>query len=231
MSFNKNDIDLVFNSLQSYEIEFENTTYFESYFEFVEFFTKIETVDYHSLVISSYFTYGWMPTILKKFNNTDNIDVVITILNKVKNHSDIYESDYRELVNCINNSIVGVSKLLHFINPTDYPIFDSRIKNYFKENHLLESVWKLSIKTKESDKYTKDIQQYQLYRDICLEMISDERFQKIYDESVKQLGFDREITKMRVLENLFFSFGKDESKKDNKNIKILNDNSSFPHKN
>ena len=39
-------------------------------------------------------------------------------------------------------------------------------------------------------------------------MISDDRFQKIYDESIKQLGFDRDITKMRVLENLFFTFGK-----------------------
>ena len=77
------------------------------------------------------------------------------------------------------------------------------IKNYFKENHLLESIWKPTYQNK-----NKDVKQYQLYRDICLEMISDDRFQKIYDESIKQLGFDRDITKMRVLENLFFTFGK-----------------------
>lgn len=203
MSFNKKDIDLVFESLKNYKIEFENISYFESYFEFVEFFKRIETIDYHSLVISSYFTYGWMPTILKKFNTKDNIDDVITILNKVKNHIEINNIEYGKLVDCINNSIVGVSKLIHFINPTDYPIFDSRIKNYFKENHLLESIWKPTYQNK-----NKDVKQYQLYRDICFEMISDDRFQKIYDESIKQLGFDRDITKMRVLENLFFTFGK-----------------------
>lgn len=111
---------------------------------------------------------------LKKFNTKDNIDDVITILNKVKNHIEINNIEYGKLVDCINNSIVGVSKLIHFINPTDYPIFDSRIKNYFKENHLLESIWKPTYQNK-----NKDVKQYQLYRDICLEMISDDRFQKI----------------------------------------------------
>ena len=67
----------------------------------------------------------------------------------------------------------------------------------------MESIWKPTYQNK-----NKDVKQYQLYRDICLEMISDDRFQKIYDESIKQLGFDRDITKMRVLENLFFTFGK-----------------------
>lgn len=221
MSFNKKDIDLVFESLQNYKIEFENTSYFESYFEFVEFFKRIETIDYHSLVISSYFTYGWMPTILKKFNST-NVDEVIAILNKVKNHIEINSDEYIKLVDCVNNSIVGVSKLLHFINPTDYPIFDSRIKNYFKQNSLMESIWKPTYQNKNND-----VEQYQLFKNLCLQMISDSRFQNIYDESVQKLRLTKELTKMRVLENLFFTFGKDKknSKKENENIDIITDNS------
>ena len=199
----KKDVDLVFESLDNYKIEFDDTSYFESYFEFVEFFKRIETIDYHSLVISSYFTYGWMPTILKNFNKTKNVDEVVKILNKVKNHVEISECDYKALVSCINNSIVGVSKLLHFINPTDYPIFDSRIKNYFRKNELLARVWKPTYQNKD-----RDIQQYQLFRNSCLEMISDDKFDKIYDESVQALGLNGELTKMRVLENLFFTFGK-----------------------
>jgi hypothetical protein len=33
----------------------------------------------------------------------------------------------------INNSLVGLSKLLHFINPKDYAIWDSRIFRYLTE--------------------------------------------------------------------------------------------------
>ena len=35
--------------------------------------------------------------------------------------------------NCINNSLVGLSKLLHFINPQNYAIWDSRIFRFLTE--------------------------------------------------------------------------------------------------
>ena len=197
------DTDLIFNALSNYDIQFNDTSYFESYFEFIEFFKRVDLIDKHSLIISSYFTYGWMPTILKKFNTTQNIDEVISSLNKVKNQIELNNYDYLELVECINNSIVGVSKLLHFINPIDYPIFDSRIKFFFKYNNIIKSIWKPTYQDKE-----KDIEQYKVYRALCLEIISDSRFEEIYNKSIQQLGFKENITKMRVLENLFFTFGK-----------------------
>lgn len=197
------DVDLIFNALNNYTIQFDDTSYFDSYFEFIEFFKKVDLIDKHSLIISSYFTYGWMPTILKKFNITQNMDVVISNLNKVKNQIELNDVDYLELVKCINNSIVGVSKLLHFINPIKYPIFDSRIKKFFKYNKISKSIWKPTYQNKE-----KDIEQYKLYRTLCLKIISDSRFERIYNESIQQLGFKQNITKMRVLENLFFTFGK-----------------------
>ncbi len=231
LEYSKKDVELVFQSLESYKLEFEDISYFESYFEFVEFFRRIEEIDYHSLVISAYFTYGWMPTILKKFNRFNSIDDVISILNKVKRNVEIDKNEYHKLVTCINNSIVGVSKLLHFINPKSYPIFDSRIKNYFKENSLLELIWKSTNQNKELD-----IKQYQLYREICLEMISDNRFNKIYEESIQKLSLAKELTKMRVLENLFFSLDKNHTniKKDKKiefaNIEIKGDNLTIKEK-
>lgn len=196
-------IELVFRSLNSHQIVFDDISYFDSYFEFVEFFNRIEEIDYHSLVVASYFTYGWMPTILKKFNLNNNTTEVLNILTKIKHKKLIDKSDYIELVKCVNNSIVGVSKLIHFINPTDYPIFDSRIKNYFKKNDLQQAIWGPTYQNKD-----KDIEQYLLYKDICLEIIKDSRFNPIYEESIKKLGFNRKITKMRVLENLFFTLGK-----------------------
>jgi hypothetical protein len=182
---------------------FENTQYFDSYFEFVKYFNNVKVIDYHSLVISSYFTYGWMPTILKNFNINKDISIPIAVFNKVKNDIEINDIEYMSLIKCINNSIVGVSKLIHFINPLKYPIFDSRIKNYFKTNDLLPLLWKPTYQNKK-----KDIQQYKIYRDVCLSIISDHRFDSIYTESLKKLNLNTNITKMRVLENLFFTFGK-----------------------
>ena len=208
--FTYNDIDKIIDSLNyhlSMTHNFE-TKYFDSYFEFVKYFEKIERIDYHSLVISSYFTYGWMPTILKNFDVEDNVSSPIENFNKVKMDIEIDDAEYMNLVKCINNSIVGVSKLLHFINPSQYPIFDSRIKNYFKSNDLLKSIWKPTYQNKE-----KDIQQYKLYRDVCLSIINNSRFETIFEESIQKLNLGRELTKMRVLENLFFSFGGKKEKK------------------
>lgn len=203
--FTANDIDKIIDSLDhhlSMTDTFE-TKYFDSYFEFVRYFENIEKIDYHSLIISSFFTYGWMPTILKNFDLEGDISKPIESFNKVKMDIQIDDFEYLRLVKCINNSIVGVSKLLHFINPSQYPIFDSRIKSYFESNNLLKSIWKPTYQSKE-----KDIQQYKLYRDICLLIINDSRFESIYKESIQKLNLGKKLTKMRVLENLFFSFGK-----------------------
>ena len=209
--YTNTDIDNIIDNLElhlSKVDRFEDTQYFDSYFEFVKYFENIEIIDYHSLVISYYFTYGWMPTILKKFNMEDDITKPISVFNKVKNNIDINDEEYMNLIKCVNNSIVGVSKLLHFINPIEYPIFDSRIKNYFKENDLVESIWKPTYQNK-----NKDIQQYITYRNICLDIINNHRFNKVYEESLMKLGISKSLTKMRVLENLFFTFGKNDTNK------------------
>lgn len=206
VEFTDIDIDKIIDSLESNLNKPDSsgdTQYFKSYFEFIKYFENIDIIDYHSLVISSYFTYGWMPTILKKFDTKNNMKQSIDVLNKVKKSIEIDESEYDTLVKCINNSIVGVSKMLHFINPQQYPIFDSRIKKYFKTNNLLKSIWKPTYQYNNNN-----ILQYQLYRDICLEIIKNDRFEKVYNESVQKLGLDKELTKMRVLENMFFTFGK-----------------------
>ena len=186
------DIEKIIDSLESNlssidRFTNEDNKYFDSYFEFVKYFERIETIDYHSLVISSYFTYGWMPTILKNFDTENDVKKTINIFNKVKNNIEIDNGEYYSLIKCINNSIVGVSKLLHFINPTQYPIFDSRIKNYFKNNNSLNLdsdkkhlIWKLTYQNKNTEPLArKDIEQYKLYRYICSQIIKNDRFNKM----------------------------------------------------
>lgn len=100
-------------------------SYLETYPEFIQYFRNIDRIERHHLIISSHFIYGWMPTIL----NIDlkSINEVLRLLNEVKSGKLLTVEELMILKKCINNSLVGLSKLLHFINPRSYAIWDSRI--------------------------------------------------------------------------------------------------------
>lgn len=161
-------------------------------------------IDKHSLTIGAYFSYGWMPTILKNFNMDGDVTEALRVFNNVKNNQPIADDqEYMSLIRYVNNSMVGASKLLHFINPSQYPIFDSRIKNYFAKNEL-----SLTLSADTYQNKSTDIQQYKIYREVCLKIINDTDFGEIYIDALNKLNLNHEITRMRVLENLFFYFGK-----------------------
>ena len=85
-------------------------------------FTSRQKEDIHSLISISHMVYGWMPTIIEsRFCEEDS-----TLWEKIDEGS-IEESFLSRLKVCINNSIVGTSKLLHFRNPQQYAIWDSRV--------------------------------------------------------------------------------------------------------
>ena len=92
----------------------------------------------------SHMAYGWMPTILKKFSDSEP-DIVgpATGCRSFEEASALIQSLDDSP---INNSWVGMSKVLHFINPEVFPIWDSRVAKHFdlkitqvnKKNHFLE---------------------------------------------------------------------------------------------
>ena len=108
----------------------EETSYHISYPEFIKYLKDKKTITKHELIIASHFVYSWMPTILKI--DLSNVKEVLYILNKVKSIANypIQLEELQVLKQCINNSLVGVSKLLHFIRPDDFTIWDSRILRY-----------------------------------------------------------------------------------------------------
>jgi hypothetical protein len=111
----------------------ENYSYAKSYGEFIKFFDNLdaEEINEHHLVIASHFVYGWMPTIIHL--NLEQKDKVLFLLNNVKSGHILSMDELEILKKSINNSLVGLSKLLHFINPRDYAIWDSRIFRYLTE--------------------------------------------------------------------------------------------------
>lgn len=109
----------------------ENDSYIQTYPEFLKYFENIDHIEEHHLIIASHFVYGWMPTIIQL--NLEQKDKVLFLLNAAKNGHILDKSELEILKQSINNSLVGLSKLLHFINPRDYAIWDSRIFRYMTE--------------------------------------------------------------------------------------------------
>lgn len=115
-----------------------NKSYEDSYPSLVNYFQK-DKITINDFVVGSHFVYGWMPTILELKITKEN--ELLEILNKYKQ---IIDFDVKEIIiddltilkETINNSIVGASKLLHFINPSVFPIWDSNIGLcFFEKTH------------------------------------------------------------------------------------------------
>ena len=190
--------NLVFENILSESLKFVPPTedsYIKTYPEFIQFFKNSNNISKHDLVISSHFVYGWMPTIIElKFQDMEE---VLKSLNKAKNGAILTIAELELLKNTINNSLVGLSKLLHFINPTDYAIWDSRIYRYTTD--------------KKSSYGIGNTQLYLNYLSKLNEIESHVGFIEI--KKNVSVYFDYEISSKRVIELLMFEADKRDHKK------------------
>ncbi len=163
---------------------------FISYPEFLKYFRDIKKITKHDVVIGINFTYGWMPTIFD-FRSND-IDLVIDILNRAKQGKVPCENELDVLKKCFNNSLVGTSKLLHFINPEVFAIWDSRVFRYLinKEPHQ-----------NRIDNYKS----YLDYLEFCKFLTSNPEYNSIHNSIIKKVGY--EMTKFRTVELIMYLKG------------------------
>jgi hypothetical protein len=103
---------------------------------FIKYAQDLKTLNKTDLLYLTAFAYSWMPTVPKvcylgevdkKLNNA------VLFVNKVKlgdmdmDNLESYAQDFENLRELTNNSYVGMSKVLHFINPELFCIYDSRV--------------------------------------------------------------------------------------------------------
>jgi hypothetical protein len=116
--------------------------YSKAYPILISFFDNIASnLSWDNLIVGLHTIYGWMPTIpkLKRIMSWDNakktrfLETLADVL-KSKNPT---EQNWKILVEFTNNSAVGASKLLHFLSPEDFPIWDSRTaKAFFNKSNI-----------------------------------------------------------------------------------------------
>ncbi len=107
--------------------------YVDSYPSILSFFEHQKPLNKESLIQGICLVYSWMPTIPKKVTAQINHEQV-KLFNNANDGYDFDFNELNELKGVVNNSIVGLSKLLHFINPDVYPIWDSKIGRVFGLN-------------------------------------------------------------------------------------------------
>ena len=164
-----------------------------SYKEFLKFFASKEKLTPHDFVIGAYFTYGWMPRMLEL---RGNIDVVTAIANKSRGER-ISKGEFTRLAGAINGSVVGASKLLHFLNPREYAIWDSRVYRYLHQ----EAPHQYRLKAPNA---------YWEYLAFLNVLAEDFRFKNFRIKVVSAIGYP--VTDKRACELMMFVKGEKENR-------------------
>lgn len=181
-------LDKFFQDGSNFEIQRQSD--YISYLEFLKYFSDLKTITRHNLIIGINFTYGWMPTIFDF--RSDNFDEALEVLNKAKKGEKPKIDELNLLKGLLNNSLVGTTKLLHFIKPDNFAIWDSRVYRYLtgKEPY---------------DHRIGNCNAYLDYLEFCEYLTKQKEFKSVQERVEKQIGYS--MTPFRIAELVMYSHG------------------------
>lgn len=107
-----------------------SASYLKSYPEFIRYFRDLLSFESHHLVIAGNFTYGWLARIVRLHEK--HFDAALASAAKAFEGDELEENEICSVAYWLDNSVVATSKLLHFICPEVYAIWDSRVFNYMR---------------------------------------------------------------------------------------------------
>lgn len=179
---------------EKYEPQKDEYFYKNTYPYFIDYFKNIDKIKMEHFIIGLSFTYSWMPTIPSN-SNFSNGDEVTKILNKAK-LGEVLLSEYElgKLQIACNNSLIGVSKLLHFINPHKYGIWDRKVTKFLNNGNIF---------------YKYNAENYLAYLLFLNELKNEPMFKNIFEPMKQKVG---NISEYRALELIFFNANNYEGK-------------------
>jgi hypothetical protein len=174
------------------DLKIEGNSFFTSYPEFLRYFDDIQNIERHNLIIGINFTYGWMPTIFDF--RSDKFDAALTVLSRAKKGEQVSKEELETLKGLFNNSLVGTSKLLHFVSPNNFAIWDSRVYRYLTGEEPNEH-------------RIGNCESYLKYLKFCNELTADSRFNNLRTTIEGQVEYP--MTPLRLVElGMFLNGGK-----------------------
>lgn len=161
---------------------------------FLEFFRTRKTITECEVLIGVAFAYSWMPRI-----PTIHPQAFLQAVAAVGRAwgGDILEVDELSVLkHVVNNSVVGSSKLLHFVSPDLHPILDSRVFRFLHDK----------VDTRiENPRY------YAQYSDSCRNAVNQPEFKVLHEIVSEKTGFNKiglSPPKLRALELTMYYAGK-----------------------
>ncbi|HPD82237.1 MAG: DUF6308 family protein [Alphaproteobacteria bacterium] len=164
--------------------------YTRVYPSLIKLFEQNEELSFDDIVCACHVVYGWMPTMLKfnKFGK-DNSELS-NLINKIRNTGKADLMELNQIKYFVNNSIVGVSKLLHILRPDIFPIWDSKI-------------YKALFRSKKAYGYNvNNVQSYVTYIDEIKKTIKHPEFKIAHERVNRNLGYD--VSAVRACEIILF---------------------------
>ena len=150
-----------------------------------------------AFVAIAHMAYGWMPTILKRYDFDRLNGAALLSALKVEGSGSACEFVCSFENSPINNSWVGLSKTLHFINPKFFPIWDSNVARAL-------GVHKQSQMSKK--------QKYCDYINLCHSILESPNasilVRKANEYFKNSVCYKDEVSDIRALEFILFAIGK-----------------------
>ena len=160
---------------------------------------KDKKMDAKGFALAAHMVYGWMPTVLTLIPSMPKCDfsVEVEVLERAREGGQLSPIDFRILAEAVNKSIIGASKLLHFVNPDRYAIWDTKVYAFLIHGKVAEPVVRPAHSTVNS---IERFIQYQT--DLALFTKRDEFF-AVHQRVNEQLKY--KVSPMRAAELLMFT--------------------------
>lgn len=166
-------------------------SYIESYPYLCSHLSNKPVIAPQDVVLGAHMVYGWMPTVLGLDTGAVrgfSLQQAAKLLTVAKSR-DLDSDELSSLRGLINNSIIGVSKLLHFVEPTRYPIWDSRL-------------YRFCFGRRGYEYQVNSVKQYLSYRTGMIALLSHPRFPKFHASVNAKVGYP--VSGLRALELMMF---------------------------
>lgn len=171
-----------------------NDRYLEVYPELLAGMQALLPLTRQNLALAAHAVFGWMPTQLRV--DMGQINAALPIVNRVLPiGAQITTNDIALLASTFQaangNSVVAASKILHFLAPERFPIWD----------RLVAKIWGLSSSGPEA------AENYHGFLQACLQFADHPHGQQAcaaFRQRLAQAGYTYPMSDMRVLELIFF---------------------------
>lgn len=118
----------------SFDVPKSDRPLMECYPALVTFFDRNERFSADDFVCAAHLVYAWMPRILRLHRSTnEDFERGAETVRRARAEGVIGDPDLTWLVESLDNSLVAVSKLLHFARPDRFAIWDSRVHHFLRK--------------------------------------------------------------------------------------------------